>query len=168
MGRSGNRGRIIGHEMQIMLGLLPVVLTASFAAADPVEEPDLLAILTGEWRGQAVQTPVGPVPYDIRFVPAGENCISGTADNDFSNHNWTFCCEDGALLLDFLSDFRGNETPIHMRAVSVRENTVVFHADSHAYMDVILSLQEDSTTVEVRHHDEPHVRIEWRRPGGVR
>ena len=147
-------------------GLWCSVLLCISTVAAGTGDHDLLEALAGDWQGRAVQTPVGPAPYDIHFRRVEGNCIRGTADNGFSHHTWTFCRDSGALTLAFLSDFRGNDQPIHMREISRRENYVVFHADSHDFMDVFLSVREDSVDVEVRHHGELHVRIRWRRPSG--
>lgn len=159
------RLRSIVHSLQLAAILLPCIFI-EVVAADTGEIPDIVTALEGDWQGRAVQTPVGPAPYDIRFRRVEGNCLRGTADNGFSQHTWTFCRDSGALTLAFLSDFRGNDQPIHMREISRRENSVVFHADSHDFMDVHLSVQEDSADVEVRHHGELHVHIRWRRPPG--
>lgn len=131
----------------------------------PVTDTErFLEALAGPWQGRAVQTPVGPAPYDIHFQWQGKDCISGTADNSFSHHTWTFCRGQSGLKLDFLSDFRGNDTPIHMKAVARRKEAVVFYAETHPFMEVILSVEQDSAWVDIMHDDKLHVRIQWRRP----
>lgn len=129
-----------------------------------MDAEQLLESLMGEWQGSAVQTPVGPAPYDIRFAWVDDNCISGTADNDFSNHTWTFCEDGSGLKLDFLSDFRGNREPIRFRDVSREQEKLIFHAASHPFMDVLIFPREREIRVDVMHYERLHVRIEWSRP----
>ncbi|MEX2525135.1 MAG: hypothetical protein WD750_09270 [Gammaproteobacteria bacterium] len=150
-------------HLQVFAAAFWLITLSGTVAAD---EPDLVTVLVGEWRGRAVQTPVGPAPYDIRFQWTGKDkdCISGTADNGFSNHTWTFCRTSAGLTLDFLSDFSGNQEPIHLRVVSREEGKLVFHAGSHPFMDVLVFPRGRKITVDIMHHDRLHVRIEWSRP----
>lgn len=151
----------MANHVRVLATAFWLIILPGIAAAD---EPDLLTVLVGEWRGRAVQTPVGPAPYDMRFQWTGEDCISGTADNGFSNHTWTFCRTSAGLALDFLSDFSGNQQPIHLRAVSREEGKLVFHAASHPFMDVLVFPHGRKIRVDIMHHDRLHVRIEWSRP----
>lgn len=159
---SGYQSRITNHARLLAAGLSAIISLDTAAAG--AAEPGFLDMLAGEWQGRAVQTPVGPAPYGIRFQWTGKDCLGGTADNGFSNHTWTFCRTSAGLTLDFLSDFRGNQQPIHMRAVSRKDGELVFHAASHPFMDVLIFPGEQEIRVDVMHNNRLHVRIEWSRP----
>jgi len=160
---AGDRLRISSQQRRLAAGLLLIVITSSFIPAGSAEEHDFLAMLVGKWRGRAVQTPIGPSSYDIHFEWIDENCIAGIADNEFSNHTWTFCDKSEELTLAFLSDFRGNQQPIHMQVISREDGKLMFHADSHPFMDVLVFPMKRKVRVDVMHHNRLHVRIEWLR-----
>ncbi len=120
-------------------------------------------ILIGEWNGQAVHTPVGPAPYDINFQWLSKDCISGTAYNGFSHHTWTFCVEGKNLKLDFLSDFRGNDQPIHFKPISEKDGVITFIADTHQFMEVLVAMNKEDGLIKVIHNGKLHVQINLER-----
>jgi hypothetical protein len=115
--------------------------------------------MSGKWQGRAVHTPVGPTPYDIHFRGSEENCISGTADNNVSHHTWSFCNNADTLSLDFLSDFRGNDQWIHFQLKSQDGSIIVFRAESHPFMDVVVEVSEDKVDIKIMHYAKLHVEI---------
>lgn len=121
------------------------------------------ALIAGEWQGKAVHTPIGPTPYDIEFRKQNDLCLIGTAYNGFTHHTWVFCDDQGDLKLDFLSDFRGNDLPIHFKLVSEQEAIWTFHADSHDFMDVLMTIRENSGWIKIMHHGKLHVQINLER-----
>lgn len=117
-----------------------------------------IAKLTGAWSGKAVSTPVGPVSYDISFRPTAGECITGTA-HPGSHHTWTFCARDGALSLDFLSDFRGNRTPIRFRQITYKDGVYTFRENTHAFMKVLVHAGNTAAWMKIFHYGKLHVEI---------
>jgi hypothetical protein len=150
-------------RLQQFLVLAVFLAMAPDGPSEVADAPAFLQSLRGEWDGRAVQTPAGPTPYDIHFAWTDDECLSGTANNGFSNHTWTFCRDGRELTLDFQSDFRGNREPIRFQAVSALNGAVVFHAESHPFMDVEISVSDHDVRIDVIHHEKLHVRIELRR-----
>ena len=131
-------------------------------SAELAVENSLLSSLEGSWRGEAVHTPVGPTPYNINFSRTGAGCVSGTADTGFSNHSWTFCPAEDSVVLNFLSDFRGNDDPIVLKPIHTGQGKVVFKSAKIAFMDVILTGVNSNFIIDIMHHGKLHVRIELR------
>ena len=121
---------------------------------------ELLSGLEGNWRGEAVHTPVGPAPYDVVFSRNESGCVSGTAYTGFSHHTWTFCPAEDGINVNFLSDFRGNDAPILLESIHLEQEKVVFKSVKIAFMDVILARSDRKFVIDIMHHDELHVRIE--------
>lgn len=129
------------------------------AEGGPDNATGFLKKLLGKWQGRAVHTPVGPAPYDIEFIWQSKKCISGTADNGFSHHNWTFCQEKSDVTLDFLSDFRGNDQAIHLNAVSSHDGVMTFMADTHQFMQVLVAIDKNKGWMKIMHYGKLHVEI---------
>ncbi|MCZ6525501.1 MAG: hypothetical protein O6928_02935 [Gammaproteobacteria bacterium] len=134
-------------------------------AGGPDNATGFLKKLLGKWRGRAVHTPVGPTPYDIEFTWQSKNCISGTANNSFSHHNWTFCEEKSDVTLDFLSDFRGNDQTIHLNPLSMDDGVMTFMADTHQFMQVLVAIDKDKAWMKIMHYGKLHVEIKLQRVG---
>lgn len=120
---------------------------------------DWLSSLEGSWRGEAVHTPVGPTPYNVNFNRVSAGCVSGTAYTGFSNHTWTFCPAEDGIILNFLSDFRGNRDPVVLKPIRVEQGEVVFKSAEIAFMDVILARTDKRINIDIMHYDRLHVRI---------
>lgn len=118
--------------------------------------------LTGQWSGTATTTPVGPVAYDITFKPETADCISGTA-HPGTHHTWTFCPGARGLTLDFLTDFRGNQTPIHFRQLAYNDGVYTFKAATHEFMEVLVFAGEASAWMKIFHYGKLHVEIQLKR-----
>ncbi|MDE1463970.1 hypothetical protein [Spartinivicinus poritis] len=119
-----------------------------------------VSALVGDWRGEALQTPIGQRPYNISFHWVSTQCISGVANNGVSRHTWTFCQNDkNQLVLTFLSDFAGNNTPIHFKVIKTNSEQLTFKANSHPFMEVTVSRYGDVRWINVVHYGKLHVRI---------
>lgn len=124
---------------------------------------DFLANLMGTWHGKAVQTPIGPVLYDVGFVKQANNCVSGVAIMRLSEHTWTFCEQDQQLRLRFLTNFGGNATPVHFVQTSEVGGVRTFNAESHPFMHLLVSIQRDNGWIKVMHYGQLHVKIQLSR-----
>ncbi len=144
--------------------LLIVLVTVPFypPSAELTLKGHWLSSLEGNWRGEAVHTPVGPTPYNINFIRVDPDCVSGTAYTGFSNHTWTFCPAEDGVILNFLSDFRGNDDPIVLRPIHSEQGKTVFKSAKIAFMDVILEHADSHFKIDIMHYDKLHVRIELR------
>jgi hypothetical protein len=58
---------------------------SSFNFASDINS-QFLQSMSGQWSGRTIQTPVGPVDYDIEFTRKDGNCVNGETNNNFSNH----------------------------------------------------------------------------------
>ena len=116
--------------------------------------------LAGDWQGEAVVTPVGPRPYDIRFERLEPFWIYGQANPGAAIHPWGFYCEDDELRLRFLSTFRGNRDPLLLEAVRITDAEVQFKAQAPAFLEVAVRPGNSRSVIEVLHHGERHVLIE--------
>lgn len=119
--------------------------------------------LTGDWRGEAVITPVGPRPYDISFERREPFWMYGQADPGAAIHHWGFYCEDTELRLRFLSTFRGNRDPVLLEAVRITDAGAHFKAQTPAFLEVAVHPGSSRSVIEVLHHGERHVLIELAR-----
>jgi hypothetical protein len=130
-----------------------------FAWADTPAHVAFLDALIGNWDGQAVQTPRGPLPYDIDFTCDAHSAVNGTANPDAALHHWRFLVEGGKLRLRFLTTFGGNTTPIWLNAETVSPNAARFRADHPPYLHVEITNTGENANIEVFLRDKPHVHI---------
>ncbi len=126
---------------------------------DVEEIEGFLTNITGAWRGNAVLTPVGPLPYDITFTRMGDNGVEGAADPGAAIHYWRFVKQEDGVKLRFLSTFRGNTEPIYLLARSRLGKAVVFRALDPSYLEVHVSLAARDSFIRVLLRDELHVEI---------
>lgn len=78
------------HCVIACLSLLHSVCISNISQADSAYVDNFLSHITKDWRGTAVETPVGPVNYDISFIDAFNGHVTGSADLDRSTHYWDF------------------------------------------------------------------------------
>ncbi len=162
MGRVG-----IGCAVRLLLtGMLGFTASPTITAAceDLVPVQALLDTLSGDWKGRATVTPVGPLPYDISFTRRGPHWIYGQAVPGAAIHHWGFYCEDSELWMRFFSTFRGNRTPILLRPVSIKRDEILFRASEPAFLAVSVRAADDAAQFEVLHHGKRHVLIRLQRP----
>jgi hypothetical protein len=109
---------------KIILCCTAVAVSGSADASDLVPPVSERAIerfffaLPGSWDGHAIETPVGPLDYDMYFRSCDRDVTAGVAELSVSNHYWRFWRKDSQLRLAFLSTFRGNEVPTQLLVTS--------------------------------------------------
>lgn len=145
----------------LMICLLPY---SQLFADNEIQAGSFLQQLQGRWHGQAVTTPVGPRPYNIRFKWLEERCLQGTADTGASLHRWTFCEQENEIHLKFLSNFSGNRTEIHFKTVGQDNNFMALMADSHPFMKLKIQSSGTSRTILIYHRHKLHVEIQLNSP----
>lgn len=138
-------------------GLYLILLAQAAVAGDA--PGDFLSELEGPWRGRAVHTPVGPIPYNVNFSKSGVECIRGIVSNRLSQHTWAFCNYNERLSLRFLTDFRGNDIPIHFAHMGETDGVHSFYTDSHPFMRLQAFVDDDRGWITVMHHGKLHVEI---------
>jgi hypothetical protein len=150
-----------------LISLVLILQVASFSAwSDCDEDSDVQTFfdrLSGAWQGEAVTTPVGPLPYDISFKRREPFWIYGQAMPGAAVHHWGFYCEHGELWLRFLTTFRGNRDPILLQAISITDTQTLFKAKTPAFLQVKIRPGQTHSSFEVMHHGERHVLIELKR-----
>ncbi len=122
-------------------------------------ETAFLEALVGRWHGRAVETPRGPLPYDIHFQRGADGAVTGVANPGAARHHWRFYIEDGRPRLIFLTTFRGNDQPIHLIAETLSNGVASFPADDPSHLTVQIETHRDAIDIRVRLRGEPHVRI---------
>ncbi len=151
--------------------LVPVCLVLSlWASASLAQESGavppanrFLERLAGDWIGQAVETPVGPVDYDLRFTRCADGALAGVADPGASLHYWQFRTSDSELTLTFLSTFGGNREPVQLQLASTDNNTLHFHAPELQLLTLAINLSPRQLDIRVFHNLQPHVHIHLNR-----
>lgn len=163
---AAGRGEIAVRVATIVLALaIPLPRASAGDAAFAGGNGAFLQALLGAWEGEAVETPIGPHPYDITFTRNDDGAVSGVADTGPSAHHWHFDERDGELHLRFLTTFRGNATPNHFRVEAQSAGRVSFRAAEPAYLRVDVAPRGHAVHIQVYLHEAPHVRIELtRRP----
>jgi hypothetical protein len=158
---------IIGMT-KLVLFLIALLVTPILPAAaeEPLDAASAAAFLErigGAWQGQAVITPIGPRPYDIRFAHNDAGEIEGAAEPGGATHTWTFRQRDSGLTLRFLSTFRGNRQPILLTASGMSDGAVIFHALRPDFLQVRIRADAQTLVMRVFHGDRLHVEIRLQR-----
>ena len=155
---------------ETMKYLLPLLLLLNAALYLPELQSnqetgsgELFNTLPGKWSGEAYVTPVGPRPYDIRFLKAGCCVISGAANPGASVHNWIFYKDGHQLGLRFLSTFQGNTNPVDLIGKKTNDASYVFHTDNPNYLLVRIKLNESDIHISIVKRGDPHVKIKLNR-----
>ena len=115
--------------------------------------------ITGVWNGRAIETPVGPMAYDMTFYACNPNKVAGLTELQASNHHWQFWRSDNELKLTFLSTFRGNQSPIQLVVRQKAEKTIHFHAPKLDLLTVTVTPLDQHIDLRIFHHQQPHVYI---------
>ena len=154
-----------------LLLLIPVGWPPGHCGEPPVERPlsveyieRFMSDISGTWRGRAVLTPVGPLPYDISFARVEDGAVEGTADPGAAIHHWRFDKHAGSVHLRFLTTFRGNNEPIELQSHTLLGNVVVFRAREPSELEVQIGPSAQDTLIRVFLRDELHVEIQLYRP----
>ena len=138
------------------------------AAAEPADDVAgrFFEALPGIWEGRAIETPVGPVDYPVRFHVCDQGVVAGVAELKLSDHHWYFHHSGEGLKLTFLSTFRGNQEPVELVANETAGNTIWFHAPALPLLTLSVALAEPHIDIRVFHHQQPHVAIRLTRSDG--
>ena len=128
-------------------------------AQERTPETAILDSLLGSWRGRAVQTPIGPVSYDIEFSRMDDNAVAGVADLGAALHHWRFLIVDGHLRLRFLSTFRGNTRPTWLYTESLTPIAAHFRGRDLDYLTVRVEPGEHELKLDIFLRGNPHVSI---------
>lgn len=142
----------------IVLGCIGIAVAAAEHLSPQAAEAFLQA-LVGDWNGEAVRTPRGPLPYDIAFTQGPNDDVAGVANPGAALHYWTFFLEDGRLRLRFLTTFRGNTEPTWLTAERGTEGTVQFRAERPPYLTVQVTPKREAVEINVMLRGEAHVDI---------
>ncbi len=132
-------------------------------ALQPSEIQGFLSAVEGHWRGRAVDTPVGPLPYHIDFQRTDANAVKGAANPGAALHHWLFSAQGKTLRLRFLTTFDGNTKPMFLTAATRTGNRFVFHAEHRDDLTVSVTPDPEAIDIEVLLRGDAHVLIKLRR-----
>jgi len=135
----------------------------AMTGAEEGQPTSFMQTMAGDWQGRAITSPAGAMDYDLNFTRTSRDCVSASVNTGASDHVWTFCRSDGLLQLELQSDFLDDETPIQFKLLSRQQDDFIFRADSHEFMELVISLNRDNGRIRVLHDDELHVDIELTR-----
>lgn len=146
--------------------LLTAVLIgfSSFAESNEPFRPGVnfetyLQDLPGFWKGEAIETPVGSMSYDIFFYACSNGIIAGVAKTGASLHYWQFKPGEDNLSLRFLSTFRGNRKPILLLPRSSEGAILKYYAPEQNFLTLEITFSDPIINIQVFHHDKHHVHI---------
>ncbi|MEH6470350.1 MAG: hypothetical protein V7752_03795 [Halopseudomonas sp.] len=143
--------------------LIIVLLTASSSAIAANESSDSaqhqLQSLPGFWKGEAVETPVGPMNYDMVFHRCREGTIAGVAKTGASLHYWQFKPDEIPVQLRFLSTFRGNRTPVQLLSKRSEGAVLEFYAPELELLTLGITFSTTNVDIRIYHYGNPHVHI---------
>ena len=151
--------------MPVKLFLIVLLAGTSLAAAPnellyPIKSIERhLQILPGFWKGEAIETPVGPMNYDMVFHTCSDGTIAGVAKTGASLHYWQFKPNQGDLRLRFLSTFRGNRNPVLLLPRVSEGETLKFYAPKLKILTLDITFSKTRIDIRIFHHDKPHVHI---------
>ena len=133
--------------------------------AESAEESsrEILQRLPGDWNGEAIVTPIGPMDYDIVFHTCSDGTVAGVAKTGASLHYWIFIRDLEALRLRFLSTFNGNRKPIYLVSSSSEERIIKFHTPSLKFLTLDMEHTDRLVDLRVYHDNQLHVHIRLQR-----
>ena len=118
-----------------------------------------LRSLLGFWEGEAIETPVGQMNYDILFHSCDDETIAGVAKTRASLHYWQFGFLHAPPRLRFLSTFRGNREPTMLLLRKSENTTLKYYAPDLNLLTLEIEFSNSIVDIRVFHHDKPHVYI---------
>lgn len=146
--------------------LLTAVLIgfSSFAASNAPVDPVIniesyLQDMPGFWEGEAVETPVGPMSYDMFFHTCSDGTIAGVAKTGASLHYWQFIPDGDKSSIRFLSTFRGNRKPVLLLPRASEGAMVKYYAPELDILTLEVTFSKSTINVRVFHYHKPHVHI---------
>ena len=119
----------------------------------------ILRSLPGYWHGKAIETPLGPMDYDMLFHSCSDGTIAGVANTGASLHYWQFSHRDGNLRIRFLSTFAGNRTPVLLKPTVPSGASLNFFAPQREILTLGITATENQIDIRVFHWGKPHVQI---------
>jgi len=119
-----------------------------------------LMLISNDWKGTAVQTPIGPVTYNIKFLKNSSGHVTGAAYLSRSTHYWDFYRNSDELNLKFLSTFAGNDQPIIFKSYYYSNEGFEFNSTSRNDVKVIIKPETQKMTIRIFLRDQAHVNIE--------
>ena len=141
-----------------------LMMFASIAATNEFRLPEdrieaFLELLPGFWQGEAIETPVGSMAYDMLFHSCGDGTLAGVAKTGASLHYWQFSHRDKNLSIRFLSTFGGNRTPVFLIPDAPDGTILNFFAPQRKILTLGITVSEIQLDIRVFHHNKPHVHI---------
>ena len=127
----------------------------------------ILGILPGYWYGEAIETPVGRMDYDMLFHSCSEGTIAGVANTGASLHYWQFSHRDENLHIRFLSTFAGNRTPVQLIPSLPEGARLNFFAPQQEILTLGITAMQNQIDIRVFHHGKPHVYIRLKDAGNA-
>jgi hypothetical protein len=146
--------------------LLVMLSCQAWAGAYPLAQKridELLNSLPGYWEGEAIETPVGAMDYDIFFHSCSDGRVAGVAETGASLHYWQFSRQEERLQLRFLSTFAGNRTPVRLLTAGPEGETLKFFAPEKEILTLGITLTPSRIDIHVFHREKPHVHIRLKR-----
>ncbi|MCG7987302.1 MAG: hypothetical protein JAY64_19960 [Candidatus Thiodiazotropha weberae] len=126
----------------------------------------LLQSLPGFWMGEAIETPVGRMNYDIVFHTCSDGIIAGVAKTDASLHYWQFIRNQDNHRIRFLSTFIGNRIPIVLLPQPTEGRALSYYAPDLKMLTLAINHSPSIIDIRVFHHGKPHVRIQLTQEDG--
>ena len=118
-----------------------------------------LQSLPGFWSGEAIETPVGSMNYDMFFHSCSNGTIAGVAKTGASLHYWQFMPDQENFRLRFLSTFGGNRRSTLLLPWASEGEKLKFYAPGLKLLTLEFTFSKRVINIRVFHHDKPHVHI---------
>ena len=118
-----------------------------------------LNLISHDWKGAAVQTPIGPVTYNIKFLETSDGHVKGAAYLRRSTHYWDFYQASDQLSLEFLTTFAGNDVPIIFQSHHYSDQGFEFNSISRNDVKVIIKPETGKMVIIILLNDKMHVNI---------
>lgn len=115
--------------------------------------------LPGFWQGEAIETPVGEMDYDMLFHSCDDGAVAAVAKTGASLHHWKFSVQDENLRISFLSTFAGNRLPVRLKPAAPEGATLNFYAPQRKILTLGITNSESQIDIHVFHNAKPHVHI---------
>ena len=122
-----------------------------------------LQSLPGFWVGEAIETPVGRLNYDMVFHACSDRLVAGVAKTGASLHYWQFIRDQDNHRIRFLSTFRGNRMPIILLPHSFEGEGLNYYAPDLKMLTLTIDHSPKVIDIRVFHHGKPHVHIQLTR-----
>lgn len=146
-----------------MLTAVLIGFSSSVAPKEPlqpsVDFEKYMQDLPGYWAGEAIETPVGSMSYDIFFYTCSNGTIAGVAKTGASLHYWQFKLGEDSLPLRFLSTFRGNRKPTLLLPWASEGAILKYYAPEQKILTLEITFSKSIINIRVFHHNKPHVHI---------